>query len=100
MSLPVTFRPEATRDLREARAWYKSRRAGLGMIFAVRAASALDAIGRFPNLYGVVRKNVRAAPIRRHLYIIYYRVLRDRVEVIAVFHGRRDPSALKDRLSP
>src|SRR5262245_23099431 len=66
MSLPVILRPEAIEDLQNARKWYERQRAGLGSKFATRAASVLDGIGRFPELYGLVWQDVRAAPIRRH----------------------------------
>jgi plasmid stabilization system protein ParE len=97
MSLPVILRPEATQDLQDARAWYEQQRPGLGTTFAARAAAALDTIAQFPELFGLVWHDVRAAPIRRHPYVIYYRVLADRVEVIAVLHARRDPSAWQSR---
>ncbi len=97
MSLPIVLRPEATQDLQDARDWYEQRLAGLGTKFATRAAAALDGIGRFPELCGVVWQDVRAAPIRRHPYIIYYRVLTDRVEVFAVLHARRDASEWQGR---
>ena len=97
MSLPLVLRPEATQDLQDARDWYEQQRAGLGVIFAGRAATALDKIGQFPELYGLVWQDVRAAPIRRHPYIIYYRVLADRVEVFAILHARREASEWQNR---
>jgi toxin ParE1/3/4 len=97
MSLPVILRPEAMQDLQDARDWHELLRAGLGTTFATRAAATLDGIGQFPELYGLVWQDVRAAPIRRHPYVIYYRVLTDRVEVFAVLHARRDPAEWQSR---
>src|SRR3954469_19385259 len=97
MSLPVILRPEAMQDLQDARDWYEQQRAGLGATFATRAATALDGIEQFPESHGVIWQDVRAAPVRRHPYVIYYRVLADRVEVLAVLHARRDPSAWQSR---
>ncbi|MBX9580695.1 MAG: type II toxin-antitoxin system RelE/ParE family toxin [Gemmataceae bacterium] len=91
MTLPVVLRPEATRDLQDARDWYERQQAGLGAVFATRAAQALDGIGRFPELNAVIWQDVRAARVRRHPYIIYYRILTDRVEAFAVLHASRDP---------
>jgi plasmid stabilization system protein ParE len=31
-------------------------------------------------------------------YIVYYRILTGRIEVIAVLHGSRDPQTWKDRI--
>jgi toxin ParE1/3/4 len=97
MSLPVILRPEATQDLQDARDWYEQQRAGLGATFAARTAAGLDGIGQFPELYGLVWQDVRAAPIRRYPYVIYYRVLADRVEVFAILHARQDSSKWQSR---
>jgi plasmid stabilization system protein ParE len=37
------------------------------------------------------------ARTRRFTYIVYYRALNDRVEVVAVLHGRRDASTWTTR---
>jgi toxin ParE1/3/4 len=98
MSLPLILRPEATQDLQDARDWYEQQRAGLGATFALRAAAALDTVEQFPDLHGLVWQDVRAAPIRKHPYVIYYRVLTDRIEVFAILHARRDPSEWQGRV--
>ena len=46
-----------------------------------------------PRLGQIVWEDIRASRLRRFPYIVYYRVLSDRVEVLAVLHGRRDSSA-------
>jgi plasmid stabilization system protein ParE len=40
---------------------------------------------------------VRAARLKQFRYIVYFIVLADRVEVLAVLHGARDPSSWKSR---
>ena len=97
MSLPVVLRPEASRDAEEARDYLEGQRAGLGHDFLNRLNEALGQIGALPELYGVVWRNVRAAKLRQFTYVVYYRVHDDRVEVLAVMHGRRDASAWQGR---
>ena len=97
MSLPVVLRPEASRDAEEARDYLEAQRAGLGQAFLDRPNEVLAAIGAMPGLYAVVWQNVRAARLRRFTYVVYYRVHDDRVEVLAVMHGRRDASAWQAR---
>jgi toxin ParE1/3/4 len=97
VSLPVVLRPDAAQDLQDIRNWYELRLAGLGATFANRAATALDAVGQHPELYGMIWQDVRAAPIRRHPHVIYYRVFTDRVEVLAILHARQDASAWQSR---
>lgn len=49
-------------------------------------------------MHQVVYKGARRAGPRRFPYSVYYRVHADRVEVVAVQHGRRDPDDWKSRL--
>ncbi len=100
MSLPVTLRPEAASDLRSARDWYEQQRAGLGVLFAIRAAAAIDELSIMAEAYAVIWQDIRARLVARHPYVIYYRVLTDRIEVVAVLHGSRDPSVWQRRVSP
>lgn len=97
MSLPVVLRPEASRDAEEVRDYLDGQQAGLGQTFLDRLNEVLGRIGAMPALYGAVWRNVRAARVRRFRHVVYYRVHPDRVEVLAVMHGSRDPSAWQSR---
>jgi plasmid stabilization system protein ParE len=97
MTLPVVLTHEAEAEFDEAADWYE-RTAGLGAEFVARIRDALSRIGSMPELHAVVYQDIRRAVIRRFPYNIYYRVRADRVEVIAVFHGRRDPSVWQKRV--
>ena len=97
MSLPVILRPEAEQDLEAARDYYDEQ-AGLGQAFVDRVSEVLDRIGDTPRLYAVIWKTVRSCQTRRFPYVIYYRVRTDFVEVLAVLHGRRNPTAWKRRV--
>ena len=97
MSLPVVLRPEATRDVEEARDHFESQQAGRGQAFLGWLNQTLARIGAMPEMYGVVKWKVRAARLRQFTYVVYYRVHGDRVEVLAVMHGSRDASAWQAR---
>ena len=97
MSLPVVLRPEASRDAQEARDYLEAQRAGLGQAFLDRLNDALAQISAMPEMYGVVWQSVRALRLRKFPYVAYYWVHDDRVEVLAVMHGRRDVSAWQTR---
>jgi plasmid stabilization system protein ParE len=98
MSLRVAFRPEAQGDLLQAHDWYEQQ-AGLGDAFSDRAEEAIERIQRMPRMYAMVFRDVRRAKIRRFPYLIYYRVQQDRIEVIAVLHGSRDPRLWQQRVN-
>ena len=97
MSLPVGLRPEASRDVEEARDHLETQRVGLGQAFLDRLRETLVRISAMPEMYGVVWRNVRAVRLRRFTYVVYYRVYVDRVEVLAVIHGSRDISVWQGR---
>ena len=97
MSLPVVLRPEASRDAGEARDHFDSRQPGLGQAFLLRLNDTLIRIGMFPEMYGLAWQNVRAALLKKFKYVVYYLAHADRVEVIAVMFGGRDPSAWQSR---
>jgi len=97
MSLPVVLRPEAGRDVEEVQNYLDAQQTGLGQAFLDRLHESLKQIGALPELCGIVWRNVRAARLRRFAYVVYYRPLDDRVEVLAVMHGSRDESVWQTR---
>jgi len=97
MSLPIVLRPEAQADLLEARDWYEHERVGLGDAFAEAVEEMLTRVQAMPELYAAVFRGLRRGKLRRFPYVVYYRVLADRIEVIGVLHGSRDPQVWRDR---
>ena len=97
MSLPVILRHEAEVDVQEARDQLEAVRVGLGNQVLARVREVLARIEKMPELHGKVWQDVRAARLKQFRYIVYFIVLADRVEVLAVFHGARDPSSWQSR---
>lgn len=97
MSLPVVLTAEAEADFDAAADWYEEQ-AGLGASFTLQVRQILIRIGQMPELHGVLHRDIRRAKVPKFPYNVYDRVRPDRVEVIAVLHGRRDPSAWKERV--
>ena len=100
MTLPVILGDEATAELDEAFDYYEDRRAGRGVDFVTRVQSVLDRIGAHPLRHGVVFADVRKALVPDFPYCVFYRPLDTRVEVVAVFHGSRDPAIWQGRVEP
>jgi plasmid stabilization system protein ParE len=95
--LPVILRHEAEVDVQEARDQLEAVRVGLGTQVLARVREVLTRIEKMPELYGKVWQDVRAARLKQFRYIVYFIVLADRVEVLAVLHGARDPSSWQSR---
>lgn len=98
MNLPVILRPSAIADVLQIHAELEALTPGLGDRFLDRLHEVLNRIEVAPEMYAEVWRTVRAARLRRFRHIVYYVVLADRVEVIAVIHGSRDPSAWQSRV--
>lgn len=91
---PLVVRPEAQADLLAARDWYGQQRPGLGDDFSDAAEELLDRIAATPKLYPATL----TSKLRRFPYVVYYRMLADCVEVLAVLHGSRNPQIWQDRV--
>ena len=97
MSRAIVFREAAHWEFDEAFDWYESERSGLGSEFVAEVQAALDRIVAAPDSPAIVLADIRRRAVRRFPYSIYYRAHADRIEVIAVFHGSRDPKTWHDR---
>jgi len=89
MTLPVAYLSEAQDDIDAAHTAYEGRSAGLGDRFLDAIREVIGRIEANPALYGVIYKDVRAAPLHRFPHVVYYRVLSDKILVLAVQHGGR-----------
>jgi plasmid stabilization system protein ParE len=98
MSLPVILRPEAEAEIEDACDWYESQREGLGSEFLRVLDAAFAVIARQPELYAILYRQARRAPLRRFPYSIIYVAQRDHIDVVACFHASRAPRRWQQRL--
>jgi toxin ParE1/3/4 len=99
MSLPVVYLPEAEDDIDAAyRHYEEDERAGLGEDFLDVLREAIDRISEHPGLYAIWRRNIRAVPLRRFPYVLYYCDRGADILVIAVQHGRRSARSWRGRI--
>ena len=97
MALKIVFRRIARTELREAKQWYDARQPGLGKRFVEAVEQKLKLIEQNPTLYRIAHRDTREAIVDGWPYVIYYRIETSRIVIIAVFHGRRDPTIWRDR---
>ena len=93
----IRFTPEADAEIAEARHWYAHQREDLDVEFMNAIDEALSRIVLNPNLYPIVYRNLRRAVVRRFPFAVFYEVTAEEIQVIAVFHSRRDPEKWKAR---
>lgn len=97
MNVAAVYLPEAVDDVDAAHAYYEQQRTGLGDEFVEALRAAVDRIRDNPQMYGVIRRELRAAPLKRFPYVVYYRDRGADILVIAVQHGRRSSRAWRGR---
>jgi plasmid stabilization system protein ParE len=97
MSLPAVYLPEAEDDIAAAHIYYERQRVGLGDDFVEALGEAVDRIRNGPRLYGAVKRDIRAAPLKHFPYVVYYRDRGNDVLIIAIQHGRRSSRAWRGR---
>ena len=94
----IRFTPEADAELAEARQWYAYQRENLDIEFMERVDDALSRIVSNPNLYPIVYRTLRRAIVRRFPFAVFYEATADEIQVIAIFHSRRDPERWRSRV--
>lgn len=97
MALEVVLHPLAEDDIIQAREWYEARLSGLGDRFVAAVRLALRQAAQWPNAGAPVRHDDAGRPVERRVttarfpYAIRYRVVDERLVVLAVYHQRRHP---------
>jgi toxin ParE1/3/4 len=97
VSLPLDFHPAVRDEIDDAHDWYEQRQPGLGGRFLDEVQRVLAEITANPTRYGFADADIREGPLTRFPYAVYYRVLVDRIRVLAVYHTSRDPSGWQSR---
>lgn len=95
--LPVSVRPKAEQEAREAAKWYEDRSPGLGTAFLEIVESVLAGISENPFRFPIVHKDVRRALLSRFPYGVFFRIRRDEIRVLAIIHLSRNPDRWQGR---
>ncbi len=98
MNLPVDLLAEAEEDIDSAFQGYECVQAGLGERFLAELRQVSERVSTWPELYGIVEGNIRAATLNRFPQVVFYRVEANRVLVVGVIHGRRSWKVWQDRI--
>jgi toxin ParE1/3/4 len=91
------FYSAAQDDLIAAAAYYESQQPALGRRFLVSVQDAINRILVNPYLYPVVYMDVRRCLVRTFPFGIIFRVIKEKIVVLAVMHLHRDPDYWKAR---
>lgn len=92
MSRSITFHRAASAEFIEASVWYENKRLGLAREFMAEIDRCVSLASEYPFQYAIVHEDIRRVVAYRFPYSVYFRAEEDRIVVLAVFHGSRDPS--------
>ena len=100
MNYCIVITDPAWQDIREAKEWHEHRREGLGRRFWDYVKLALRSVRRSP-LLGTPSgtRQFRKRNLLVFPYSVYYEIVGPEIRIHAVWHGARNPVALKQRLS-
>ena len=87
----VRFVPAAGREAEDALAWYLQRSLKAAESFLREFDRGLALIAESPRLWPRFEAGTRRYVLRKFPYSIIYRLITERIEVVAVAHQRRRP---------
>ena len=88
---PVRFLRPAELEMLDAARYYELQASGLGDDFLDKIAAAVQDIGEHPELWLVIRSNIRRRRIHRFPYALLYWVDSEEVVIQATMHLHRRP---------
>ena len=98
MAYPLVIEPEAELELEYAVNWYNDKRPKLGQEFLGSVEEVFDRIRELPELHAIAHLTARLTLVKRFPYVVCYIFDGEKVYVIAVFHGYRNPDVWKARI--
>ena len=97
MTFEILFRAEAEIDIRRVFDWYQDQSHGLGPRFVVKLDDAFKRIQDNPKIYEDLHKGVRRVIVRGFPVGVFFKIVGESVQVIAVEPMARDPKRWIDR---
>jgi toxin ParE1/3/4 len=97
MSRELLVRAGAEEDIANAYRWYEERCPGLGRQFLLALEATFSRVRDWPEMFPVVHREARRAPVSQFPYRVIYRISDDRLVVIAVYHSHQDPRSWQTR---
>lgn len=95
--LSVVFHPDAVEEAQAARQWYVTRSQSAADSFLAELDFGIQSVSLAPERWPLFVHGTRRYLLHRFPFQLIYRVANDRIEVVAVAHGRRRPGYWRSR---
>jgi plasmid stabilization system protein ParE len=98
--LKTLLTADAQLDIQQAAFWYKKQSSGLGIEFVKSVRQAIKSIRNTPFGFTTRVGNLRAIPLNRFPYLLYYQIDEKDclIIVFAILHSHRNPAYTQKRL--
>lgn len=96
--MELELHPEAIEEAREARDWYELRSDNAAVAFVAELDCAVERISVSPERWARYLHGTRRYLMKRYPFAVVYRTLGDRLQIVAVAHGRRRPGYWRRRI--
>ncbi|HEA30377.1 MAG TPA: type II toxin-antitoxin system RelE/ParE family toxin [Leeuwenhoekiella sp.] len=90
--LRIILLERAEIEIDDSAFYYDSQKTGLGSLFLLEVERICVLISRNPERFTKNRDGFREAPLQRFPFRIIYKMDKDELYVVSVFHIRRNPS--------
>lgn len=91
MSFSLKFTSAATMELALAVEWYGRKSPALGKKFERAFQTALEAMQTNPQLFQQNEEGIRYRRIDKFPYCVYFRVQKQQIQILSIFHTSRRP---------
>ena len=95
----IRLHPEAQRELREARDYYREIDIDLAVRLLTENDVAIRYLAGFPEAGAPLFETYRHVVLPHFPYMLVYAVAPKTVNILAVFHLRRDPAWMRQQLT-
>jgi plasmid stabilization system protein ParE len=98
-SRQVNVHPEAVAEAQAATQWYQERSAPAARAFLSEIDRAVEKIAEDPDIWPPYVGGTQRFLLKRFPFSLVYRLVSNKIEVVAIAHGRRKPGYWKTRLA-
>jgi plasmid stabilization system protein ParE len=97
VDMVVEFHPEALEETKAAREWYAERSLVASRSFVSELIHAINLVSESPETWPTYKGNTRRYVFPRFPFSLAYRVIEEKIQIIAVAHTKRKPGYWKNR---
>ena len=95
---PIELHPEAIAEGRDARTWYEECNQSTSAAFMAELDTAIDSICESPDRWPTYLHGTRRYLLKRFPYLVVYRELSDKLQVLTIAHAKRTPGYWRHRV--